>query len=366
MKYCCTSCDKHWSYPIKKCIFCGNPTQEVVETDYSVIGYTQVHVPSKEHEKVPYFDYLLEDSNGNRIVKKSYDRYEIGDRIPLEKTQEKNKAIVGVVGSGLLGFDIAEYLLRFSYPTVIKTRSKQNPGKLLERMAATLSKNSTPNQVSSYLSNLVITTDYRNLETCDIVIEAVPEDLEIKKRIFKILSETCGKKTIFATNTSSLSIDELANSSDRPQKCIGMHFFNPVSRMDLVEVALGRRTSVATKTQIVRLSLALKKKPIVVKDSPGFIVNRLLMPQINEAVELFENKVATKEDIDVAVKMGLNHPMGPLALADLIGIDTCVVILETLYRELGSECYKPRKLLYDMVKNGTLGRKTGQGFYKYP
>lgn len=366
MKYYCRHCDKHWTYRIKTCIFCGNATQELVETEHSVIGYTQVHVPSKGHEDVPYFAYLLQDSDGNKMIKKSFNQYQIGELMPLEGIQKHHKEKIGIVGSGLLGFGIAEHLLRFDYPTIIKTRSEANVKKLFAKMNERLLRSSTPDQAQIPLSNLAVSAGYEDLEACDIIIEAAPEDIGIKKGIFEVLSETCSKKTIFATNTSSLSIDKLSKSCDRPQQFIGMHFFNPVSRMDLVEVVLGQHTSSATKAEIVRLSVAIQKKPIIVKNTPGFIVNRLLMPQINEAVALLENEVASKEDIDSAVKLGLNHPMGPLALADLIGIDTCVLILETLCNDLSCQYYKPNKLLYDMIKEGELGQKTGKGFYTYP
>lgn len=362
MDYYCNECGKWWNYPIKKCIFCGNDIQEIVETEYNVIGFTQVKVPSIENPKVPYFNYLLEDNNGNKIIKKSFNEYKIGDFINL-KENKNNVYTVGIIGTGQMGFGIAEYMLKKGHFTIVKTRS--NKESVISKFVDKLSKDHTEEQINKITEKLIVTLDYSSMKECDIVIEAVFENIDTKKAVFNALSKYCDKNTIFATNTSSISIDNLAENIDRPEKFIGMHFFNPVSRMDLIEVVVGTKTSKETQKWISDFSYELQKIPIVVKNSPGFIVNRLLLPQLNEAVLLLEENKANKEDIDKAMKLGLNHPMGPFQLADFIGIDICLSILETIYENMGDEKYRPANTLIDMVKKGKLGFKSGEGFYKY-
>lgn len=364
MDYYCNGCERWWKYPIKTCIFCGEDVQEVVETIYKVIGFTQVQVPSTENPKVPYFNYLLEDKNGNKIIIKSLKEHKIGDFLDLkEDKKQKNIYKVGVIGTGQMGFGIAEYILNNGHFTIIKTRSKKEA--VISKFIKQLSKNHTEEQINKIMKKLTVTSDYTKMKECDIIIEAVPENINTKKIVFKELSKYCNKETIFATNTSSISIDDIAESTDRPEKFIGMHFFNPVSKMDLIEVVVGNKTSDETQKWILNFSYELQKNPIIVKNSPGFIVNRLLLPQINEAVLLLEEKKANKEDIDKAMKLGLNHPMGPFQLADFIGIDICLSILETIYKNIGDKKYKPANTLVKMVNNGKLGFKSGEGFYKY-
>jgi 3-hydroxybutyryl-CoA dehydrogenase len=219
--------------------------------------------------------------------------------------------------------------------------------------------------VEQYAKQVEITADYADLENCALIVEATPENLDIKRDVFKKLSAACNREAILASNTSSISIDAISSATDRPEKCIGLHFFNPVSKMNLVEVVVGEYTSEDTKEKIIEFSKDLDKEAVVVKNSPGFIVNRLLLPQINEAVHLLEEGVATREDIDRAVTSGLNHPMGPFALADFIGIDVCISILETLNNALNGDKYKPADTLYSMRKDNQIGKKVGEGFYKY-
>ncbi len=349
---------------MKKCIFCDGDIEEVNETKYHVVGSTQVNIPSVGNEKVPYMEYLLEDRNENKIIKKSFDQYEIGDLIDLGEAK-KSGLVVGVVGTGTLGSGIAEYLIRNGCPTIVKSRSDSHCKEAISKVRKKLSKDNTAQQVDQLLSGMKAVTEFSDMAHCDLIIEAAVEDMDAKKEVFASLSKVCDPKTIFATNTSSLSIDEIATATNRPDKCIGMHFFNPVSKMDLIEVVIGKDTSRDTIDRIISFSKELHKKPISVHNYPGFIVNRLLLPQINEAVKIYETGVAAKEDIDAAMKMGLNHPMGPFALADLIGIDVCVLILNTLYNSLGEERYKPAPSMANLLKEGKLGFKTGEGFYKY-
>ena len=362
--YQCKKCNKTWSYPIKKCIFCHEDVKEINESQYKIIGYTQVHIPSTGNEKTPYIEYLLESDKGNRVIKKLFDNYKIGDVINLNENKKKN-LLVGIVGTGQLGSGIAEYMLRNGYQIVIKSRSQDSSNKIISKITKKLSKDNTAEQVQYMLKNMKTTLNYADMKDCDVIIEAVVENINTKKEVFKSLSNVCDKKTIFASNTSSLSIDELAEITNRTDKVIGMHFFNPVSKMDLIEVVVGKKTSDDTKNFIINFSKELNKKPVVVNNSPGFIVNRLLLPQINDAIKLYESGIASKEDIDSAMKLGLNHPMGPFALADLIGIDVCVLILNTLYTSFKEERYKPSKTLMELLNDGKLGFKTGEGFYKY-
>ncbi|MDY6862374.1 MAG: 3-hydroxybutyryl-CoA dehydrogenase [Thermodesulfobacteriota bacterium] len=199
----------------------------------------------------------------------------------------------------------------------------------------------------------------------DIVIEAVIEDIELKKRVFKELDDICPASTIFASNTSSLSISEMASATKRPEKVVGMHFFNPVPVMKLVEVIRGLSTSKETVEEVLDLAKSLKKIPIEVKEAPGFAVNRILVPMLNDAINVLMEGVATKEDIDTGMKLGCNHPMGPLELADFIGLDTILSIMEFYYAEFGDPKYRPSTLLRQMVRAGYLGKKTGKGFYDY-
>ena len=203
------------------------------------------------------------------------------------------------------------------------------------------------------------------LESCNLVIEAATENLEIKKSIFESVSAICGNNAVLATNTSSISIDLLSDCCSDPDKMIGMHFMNPVPIMKLVEVIMGKKTSNETQKIIIEVAKKMKKIPVICNDSPGFVANRILIPMINEAVFTFEEGVATAEAIDQIMTLGMNHPMGPLKLADLIGIDVVLYICEILHTDFKDDKYKPSQLLKNMVKKGHLGIKSGQGFYKY-
>jgi 3-hydroxybutyryl-CoA dehydrogenase len=364
MKYCCVHCKKCWNHHIEKCIFCGQEITRIKETRYKVIGYSEVFIPSTGNEKVPYFVNLLEGKQGHKIFQKSFQKYDIGRIIDLLEDVVNDQQI-GIVGSGLMGIQLAAYMIQYGFPTVVKTRSEDSKRIAYKKIQKNVSKRMSEEEVNKSLKLLTVSPEYSDLAECDIIIEAIAEDILIKKEVFKNLSTICKSSTIFATNSSSLSIDELAGITDRPDKCIGMHFFNPVHRMDLVEVVIGNATTDQTKTIIIDLVLKLNKKPIIVKNSPGYVVNRLLLPQINEAIIMLDEGIATKEDIDNAVKLGLNHPMGPFQLADYIGLDICLSILEVLNKESATIKTKPAALLYKMCEDGKLGMKTKEGFYKY-
>ena len=214
-------------------------------------------------------------------------------------------------------------------------------------------------------NNITYTNDINSVFNSDLVIEAVTENLEIKESIFKELDAKCPEKTIIASNTSSISISKLANATMRKDKVIGMHFMNPVPIMKLVEVINSKHTSLETTNTILDLSKKLNKIPLSVNDYPGFISNRILMPMINEAIEALDQGVANVKNIDGIMKLGMGHPMGPLQLADLIGLDVCKSILEVMQNGLKKEMERPNKLLVDLVNKGKLGVKTGEGFYDY-
>lgn len=274
---------------------------------------------------------------------------------------------VGVIGAGTMGQGIANAFATAGYNVTvcdIKIEWAQNG---INKIGAKLDKlvsreKITADKAEGIKANLTA-GEYKDLADCDLIVEAVLEKMEIKKDLFKTLDEICKEDCIFGTNTSSLSVTEIANGIKH--NVIGMHFFNPADRMKLVEVISGENTPVETKEAIIECSKSLGKTPVEVAEGPGFVVNRILIPMINEACFIYQEGLASVEDIDTAMKLGANHPMGPLALGDLIGLDIVLDVMEVLYTETGDPKYRPCTLLKKMVRAGKLGQKTKQGFYSY-
>lgn len=274
---------------------------------------------------------------------------------------------VGVIGAGTMGQGIANAFATAGYNVTvcdIKIEWAQNG---INKIGAKLDKLVSREKITAEKAEGIIANltagEYKDLADCDLIVEAVLEKMEIKKDLFKTLDEICKEDCIFGTNTSSLSVTEIANGIKH--NVIGMHFFNPADRMKLVEVISGENTPVETKEAIIECSKSLGKTPVEVAEGPGFVVNRILIPMINEACFIYQEGLASVEDIDTAMKLGANHPMGPLALGDLIGLDIVLDVMEVLYTETGDPKYRPCTLLKKMVRAGKLGQKTKQGFYSY-
>ncbi|VYU27044.1 3-hydroxybutyryl-CoA dehydrogenase [Clostridium paraputrificum] len=276
---------------------------------------------------------------------------------------------IGVVGTGVMGIGISQLFAQAGKTVLIKSmrnNAKEALNMINRNLEKLVSKGKiTQEELENTLSNISIVSYDEELSNCDLIVEAIEEDIKSKKDLFAYLDMICEEKTIIATNTSSLSITEIGACTNRPRKVIGMHFFNPATIMKLVEIVQGLETDLETVEKVKKLSFELGKEPVEVNEAPGFLVNRMIIPMINEAICILSDGIASKEDIDKSMKLGANHPMGPLELGDLIGLDVCLRIMDILYKETGDCKYRANSLLRKYVRVGWLGRKTGKGFYEY-
>ncbi len=368
MVYECEDCHKQWYYDVVKCIFCQGNVMELEPSKSTVRGFTKIEIPSPGHTRVPYCDLLLEDEYGNFEIRKSFTDYKLGELIEAEPRESKKIAksrTVGLVGTGTMGTGIAQICAQTGYHVTMIDRRERVAREARTKIDKALSKTTKDEIKHEILSRIKITTNLYELKHSDMVIEVLTEDMQLKKEVFKVLDNECSKDTIFTTNTSSLSVTELSEVLNDPGRLVGLHFFNPVQRMKLVEIIRSKHTSDAVVEYAKEVAFELDKTPVITGDAPGFIVNRLLLVFLNEAMDKYADGTSTAEDIDKAVTLGLNHPMGPLALSDLIGLDVCKAILDVLYEGYKDLKYKPCKTLCEMVEKGNLGRKAGEGFYKY-
>ena len=277
---------------------------------------------------------------------------------------------VGVIGAGQMGAGIAQICAAIGKNVVlcdIKQEFLDNGiGTITKNLTRSVSKERiSQNDMDNTLGNVSTTLELNELADRDIIIEAIVENIEIKEKLFSDLGDICNESTILASNTSSIPIGILAEASGRPTKVVGMHFMNPVPVMKLVEVIRAKSTNDNTFDATFKLAEDLNKVPVLVNDFPGFVSNRILLPMLNEAMFCVMEGVAEPEAIDTVMKLGMSHPMGPLTLADFIGLDTCLAIMEVLHRDFNDDKYRPCPLLKEMVEQGKLGKKSGEGFYKY-
>ena len=277
---------------------------------------------------------------------------------------------VGVVGAGQMGAGITQVCASIGKAVTLCDIKQDFVDNGIASIRKNLQRNVSKdrisqNQMEDTLGNVSTSLDNGALSNCDVVIEAIIEDVDIKKSLFSNLGEICEKRTILASNTSSIPIGILAEASGRPDKVVGMHFMNPVPVMKLVEVIRSKTTSDDTFDATFKLAEELQKVPVLVNDFPGFVSNRILLPMLNEAMFCVMEGVAEPEAIDTVMRLGMSHPMGPLTLADFIGLDTCLAIMRVLHKDMNDDKYRPCPLLEEMVNQGKFGRKSGEGFYKY-
>lgn len=364
--YECSGCGRRYPQSLPGCLFCDGSLSRMPEPAAArVLAVTDVANASTGHEDVPYSCVLLGHEDGSFALRKMDCGHEPGEVVASPEAGAEGRMTVGIVGSGVMGRGLTELLLARGYPVVWTGRSGERLRASADRVAERLVRVMDESEVTAARSRLTLSADPAALRVCDVVVEAVVEDFELKARALAEAEAAMRPDALLATNTSGLSIDDLSLKLRRPDRFGALHFFNPPTRMRLVETAPSLFTSREAAEALESFARELGKVPVRVAAKPAFVVNRVLMPLINEAVRVLEEGVAPPESIDEAVRLGLNHPMGPLALADLIGLDVVVRIMDNLVDRTGDAAYDARPLLRSHVDEGRLGRKSGEGFYRY-
>lgn len=365
MRKDCPSCSRTYSYDLMECTYCRVPLAEKASEEGRIVAVTMVNAPSIGHEDVPYWTALVESDEGVAEIIKFDTEVWVGDTVPMSGGAVVHLEAVGIVGTGVMGRGLVELFLARGHHVVWFGRNPERLEKARARALDRLARVMDEDQLAEAEARLLATTEYAGLGDCDVVIEAVAEDLPTKLEVLSKVEAVMRDNAVLATNTSGIPLDDLTGVLKRPQRFGGLHFFNPANRMRLVETSLAADTDESTSVFLDEFALSLGKTPVRVASKPAFVVNRCLMPLLNEAVRTLEEDVAPAESIDEAVRLGLNHPMGPLALADLIGLDVVVEIMDNLAERTGDETYEPRPTLRRLLVQGKLGRKTGEGFYTY-
>lgn len=361
----CTGCARVYPYDVPTCAVCGSDLVERSAESAVVLAVTRVDAPSIGHEEVPYWTALARTDLGDEVLVKLDAPVAVGERLGLGRTETGPLAVAGVLGGGVMGRGLVELLLSRGHEVIWFGRSIERleaaRGRVLDRLLRVMNEA----DVDAAAERLTLADDPAALAPSDIVIEAVAEELPAKIEVLRAVEPHLRPDAVVATNTSGLSLEDLAAALAHPERFGGLHFFNPPNRMRLVETAVPSATNDATSAFLDAFAVSLGKVPVRVAAKPAFVVNRVLMPLLNEAVRTLEEGVAPAESIDEAIRLGLNHPMGPLALADLIGLDVVIEIMDNLAERTGDETYEPRPMLRELVAHGRLGRKTGAGFYEY-
>jgi 3-hydroxybutyryl-CoA dehydrogenase len=363
--FVCPACERDFAYPVSGCTWCGVPLEALEPSQGVVEAVTEVAIASVGHEDVPYWCALVRAEDGSCRVVESDRQLAVGAVLPLGSNANHDLARVGLVGTGIMGCGLAELLLSRGHRVRWRGRSERSLSRATDRLFARLARTMDDDQLVAARELLELSVDYGVLSDCDVVIEAVIEEMRPKQLVLAAAEAAMRPDALLATNTSGLSLDDLASALARPELFGALHFFNPATRMRLVETAVCAKTSAETADRLDRFARSVGKIPVRVSATPAFAVNRALMPLLNEAVRELEEGVASNTAIDEAIRLGLNHPMGPLALADLIGLDVVVDIMDNLAERTGDQTYAPRPLLRAMVERGALGRKSGAGFYDY-
>jgi 3-hydroxybutyryl-CoA dehydrogenase len=361
----CQKCDIRYNYELDVCSYCQGSLIKKQESSARVSASTKVLSAPLGHEDVPYWVGLLESKEGAKMIHKQKSDLVAGSDVSLSHDEEETKEIVGVLGAGIMGQGLVEHLLLNGHRIVWVARNPEHLKKACEKVFTRIGRSTDARDVERLRGCCTLTDKTEKLGDCDLVIEAIVEEVEPKVELYREAEKHMRQGAILATNTSGLSLESLSAHLTYPENFGALHFFNPVTRMQLVETALCSKSSETTSKFLDDFARRIGKTPIRVAATPAFAVNRALMPLINEVIRELEEGVADAESIDEAIRLGLNHPMGPLALADLIGLDVCEKIMNNLAERTGDSTYAPRPLLSQKVAEGKLGRKTSEGFYTY-